>query len=344
MRVPDIRRFKRAVWGLGYRFCQRPLILLYHRVTEVGSDPWSLCVSPHHFAEHLEVLRKHGSIIPLRQMRQDLADGNLPRQALAVTFDDGYADNLRNAKPMLDRFDVPATVFVTTGYLGSEREFWWDELERLLLEPGTLPEKLYLSVNGSTYQWEIGEAAYYSEETYRCLRRWHIEQQDDPTVRHYLYRTLWQLLYPMRDDERRKLLDDLLAWGNAKRTGRPTHRALSQDEVVNLVQGGLVEVGAHTVTHPSLSALPMALQQSEIQESKKYLEEIIGRPVRSFAYPHGDYTADTVSIVRETGFSCACSADAGIIDQRTGHFQLPRVQVLDWDGEEFARQLSRGFR
>ncbi len=344
MRIPDIRRFKRAVWGLGYRFCQRPLILLYHRVTDVGSDPWSLCVSPHHFAEHLEVLRKHGSIMPLPQLSQDLADVNLPRQAIAVTFDDGYADNLHNAKPLLERYDIPATVFVTTGYLGNEREFWWDELERLFLQPGTLPETLHLNVNGSTYEWEMGEAAHYSEETYQRLRCWHIEQQEDPTPRHYLYRTLWQLLSPLRHGERRKVLDDLLAWGGDKPTGRPTHRALSPEETVNVAQGGLIEVGAHTVTHPSLPALPLALQENEIQESKKCLEEIIGHPVRSFAYPHGDYTADTLSIVRETGFSCACSADAGIIDQRTGHFQLPRVQVLDWDGEEFARQLSRGFR
>jgi len=344
MGIPDIKRLKRIVRRLDHRFYQRGLILLYHRVAEVGSDPWGLCVSPRHFAEHMEVLRKHGSIIPLRQMRKDLADGNLPRKAVAVTFDDGYVDNLQNAKPLLARYDIPATVFVTTGYLGRDCEFWWDELERLLLQPGTLPEKLHLSVNGSTYQWEIGEAIYYSEETYQRLRCWHIEQQNDPTPRHYLYRTLWQLLYPLRDGERRKVLDDLLAWGDAKRTGRSTQRVLSPEEVVDLAEGGLVEVGAHTVTHASLPTLPLALQEREIQESKNCLEEIIGRPVRSLAYPHGDYTAETVSIVRETGFTCACSADAGIIWESTNHFQLPRVQVLDWDGEQFARQLSTSFR
>ena len=184
---------------------------------------------------------------------------------------------------------------------------------------------------------------YYSEDTYECYRWWDIGDEDDPTPRHHLYRTLWQLLYPMRDVERRKALDDLLAWGNAKSKGRLTHRVLSASEVVQLAQGGLVELGAHSVTHASLPTLPMALQQNEIQESKKYLEETVGRPVSSFAYPYGDYTAETVAVVREAGLACACTTISDGVRRRTDHYQSPRVQVLDWDGEEFARQLSKGF-
>jgi len=288
-------------------------------------------------------MKKYGRPLPLQQLAEALVHGELPDRSVVVTFDDGYSDNFHNAKPLLERYDIPATVFLTTGYIGHEREFLWDELERLLLQPGTLPEKLHLSVNGSTYQWEIGEAAYYSEETYQRLRCWQIEQQDDPTPRHSLYRTLWQLLYPLCDGERRKVLDDLLAWGSAKLTGRATHRALSPDEMVILAQGGLVEVGAHTATHPSLPTLPLALQRNEIQGSKNCLEEIVGRPVRSFAYPHGDYTADTVAVVRGAGFACACSTFSNGVRRRTDHFQLPRVQVLDWDGEEFARRLLLSF-
>jgi peptidoglycan/xylan/chitin deacetylase (PgdA/CDA1 family) len=81
---------------------------------------------------------------------------------VVITFDDGYADNLHNAKPLLERYDIPATVFVTTGHIGHEREFWGDELDRLLLQPSTLPELLGLSINGSPYQWELGEVAHYT--------------------------------------------------------------------------------------------------------------------------------------------------------------------------------------
>ncbi len=150
----------------------------------------------------------------------------------------------------------------------------------------------------------------------------------------------------MAESERQKVLDELLVWAGAKPVGRTTHRALSLKEVVALSQGDLIEVGAHTVTHPTLSALPAASQRGEIEESKNLLEEVLGCPVTSFAYPYGtqtDYTAETVALVREAGFACACSAVEGVVHPLTDRFDLPRVFVQDWDGEEFAKQLSMWF-
>ncbi len=92
---------------------------------------------------------------------------------------------------------VPATVFVTTGYIGHEREFWWGELDRLLLQPGTLPERLRLSVKGSIYRWNLGEAARHSEEASQRYRRWRAWEEASSS-RHYLYRSLWELLNPLR--------------------------------------------------------------------------------------------------------------------------------------------------
>src|SRR3712207_6612027 len=127
---------------------QRSLILLYHRVAELNSDPWSLAVTPSHFAEHLKILRQQACPIRLQQLSQALSDGKLPDRSVVVTFDDGYADNLYNAKPLLERYGIPATVFLTTGYIGAEHGFWWDELGRLLLHSSWLPGMLRLQVNG----------------------------------------------------------------------------------------------------------------------------------------------------------------------------------------------------
>ncbi|HET9531812.1 MAG TPA: polysaccharide deacetylase family protein, partial [Blastocatellia bacterium] len=113
------------------RLDRRAVILMYHRVAEVRSDPWSLCVTPQHFAEHMEILRRHARPISLRELTGALREGSVPRRSVVVTFDDGYLDNLKNARPLLERYDIPATFFIATGYLGGEREFWWDELERM---------------------------------------------------------------------------------------------------------------------------------------------------------------------------------------------------------------------
>jgi peptidoglycan/xylan/chitin deacetylase (PgdA/CDA1 family) len=344
MRVRGIGRAQQAARWIRNRFTSRALILLYHRVVELPfGDPYLLCVAPEHFAEHLEILRSYWRPLRLQQLVQALRAGNLPHRAVVVTFDDGYADNLHNAKPLLERYDIPATAFVTAGYIGGEREFWWDELERLLLQPGTLPGTLCLNVNGNSYQWALGEAAHYSEDDCRRHRCWKVGQKDNPGPRQHLHRSLHQLLHALPEGERRKVLDELLAWAGIEPLGRPTHRTLLHDEVVHMAEDGLVEVGAHTVTHPVLATCPVTAQRDEIRRSKASLEDILGCEVTSFSYPHGSYTPETVVLLREAGFTQACSSIADVVWQSTDGFQLPRRVVKDWDGEAFARRLEEWF-
>jgi peptidoglycan/xylan/chitin deacetylase (PgdA/CDA1 family) len=262
---------------------------------------------------------------------------------ITVTFDDGYADNLQTAKPLLERYDVPASVFVVSGYVGNEREFWWNELERLLLHPGTFPETVCLRVNGKVFEWQLAESANYSDDDYRRHRGWR-PGHPAPTPRHSLYYSLWILLGSLGEDDRRNVLDQLLAWSSADPLGRPNYRPLSVAELLTLHQGRLIEIGAHTVTHPFLSRLTEALQRDEICRCKAWLESVLGSPVTTIAYPHGDYTMATVNVVREAGFECACSTVFGSVRGYADRFQLPRIGVRGCDGEEFARELSEWFR
>jgi len=334
-----MRTLEQAARWLKYRVASRALILMYHRVTDLTNDPHLLAVTPLHFAEHMELIRKHCIPMRLPQLVEALRDGKVPNRAVVITFDDGYADNLHQAKPLLERYEIPATVFVTAGQVGSQREFWWDEVDRLLLQPGTLPAKLRLHINGSTYEWELGEAGTYTERNYRRDRDWYVERQDEPSPRQRLFRWLCDRLRSLPDQERWKILDDLLASARAEPTARPTHRTLTRDELILLREGGLMEVGAHTMTHPVLAALPAAEQRTEIQESKVLLRGILGRPVTSFAFPHGSSTPEAVALLREEGFGCACSSDPDAVWRGANLFQLPRLGVRDWDRETFARWL-----
>ncbi len=150
------------------------------------------------------------------------------------------------------------------------------------------------------------------------------------------------MLRTVSSEERNATLRELCDAAGVTACARITHRVLAPDEVVHLTEGGTIDVGAHTATHSALSALPLTLQRSEIAGSKARLQEIAGREVAGFAYPFGgrsDYTAATVALVREAGFTSACSTHRGLVGPRSDQFRLPRMLVRNWDPETFAGQM-----
>lgn len=323
MSIRGLGRLRVVAGKIQNRLSPGTLILLYHRVAELPLDPLLLSVTPAHFEEHLQVLSRVTKPLSLRTLVRSLQANDVTPHGVVVTFDDGAADNLRNAKPLLERYNIPATVFVATEYSKGEREFWWDELERLLLTSPELPETLNLKVNGTSVKWNANDS------------------------REQLYQRLGDSLRLLPSAKRFDILGELQRWSGLGATPRQSHRALSHEEIRQLADGGLVEIGAHTVTHPVLSAIPVAQQQQEISESKTQLERILNQPVVSFAYPYGtrdDYTHDSVEIVKQTKFSCACSNFKGVVQPRTSLYELPRFVVRDWNGEEFERHLRGWFR
>ena len=334
------KKLKHKISRIKNQFFPGAIILMYHRVAEIDSDPWSLCVSPQNFAEQLEVLQQYGKIISLQELNQKISDRQNIHRSIVITFDDGYADNLYYAKPLLEKYNVPATVFITTSGIDREREFWWDELDRLLLQPGILPNFLSLKIDGVTYKWELREVNNYSLVDFKGDRWWRMEQETDPTSRHSLYRSLYQKLQHLPILERAYLLEQIRIWANAGSFRRSTHCSLSEKEIAILESGGLIEIGAHTINHPCLSQLPISTQRDEIQHSKDYLQTILGHSVTSFSYPNGSYALATTSLVREAGFKCACCSITARVQSHSNNFLLPRFVVEDWDGETFSQWLS----
>ena len=128
---------------------------------------------------------------------------------------------------------------------------------------------------------------------------------------------------------------------------RPSHRVLSEEEARRLAGSDVIEAGAHTVSHPVLSALSEEMQRQEILGSGARLSSLLDRPVRMFAYPFGkptDYNSTTVAVVREAGYAGACSNFPGLVAAETDRFQLPRIPAPDCDGDELAFQLRAWFR
>src|SRR5438552_16821331 len=145
-----LRSLIRCIWPPG----PMPLILMYHRIADEPLDHWDLSVSPAHFEDHLRVICRTRHALPLTEFVKRHMAGTVRPDAVALTFDDGYVDNLLSAKPRLAAADVPATVFLPTGFLDRPGEFWWDELARFILLEGG-PRSFDLTVRGQPMHFEF---------------------------------------------------------------------------------------------------------------------------------------------------------------------------------------------
>lgn len=318
------------------RFAPRGVILMYHRITAGIADPWRLCVAPENFDQHLQVLRDHFEPASLCRL---VSGTGLRHAMVAVTFDDGYADNLHHALPCLERHGIPATFFLTSGMLGATTEFWWDELERLLLAPQQLPSVVQITVDGTTRAFPAGAAAtsmHASDGDPDRIPPWDAA----PTTRLGCYYRVWQYLRTLSEASRRNALAQLCRQLGDPGAVRQSHRTLTRDEAARLAAGARIDIGAHSVTHAALPLQSAADQRREMLDARRDLETLVGRPIRGFAYPYGDLDAGCPGLARELGFDFACTTAPGHVTRRTQPFLLPRIAVEDCSGATLERRLQ----
>lgn len=314
-----VSRLRRAV---GPPVRNGSVALLYHRVARADVDPWRLAVTPEHLSEHLEILARHTHPVTASALRSARERGDVPPGTAVVTFDDGYADLATEIAPRLERAGVPATMFVVSRAIDRDREFWWDALERALLGDRAGAGVLTLTVGGRVRRWEVGGA----------------------TPRPDAHRAVWAELRGRPVQERDELTEQVLSWAGLPLRARPTHRTLRSPELHALASHGLVEIGAHTANHAWLAGLGPAGQRREVHDGRAELEALVGRPVTSFAYPHGgpsDVGQTAFDVVRAAEFDTAFLATPGRLRQTGDIHRLPRLFVEDMDGEGFARMLWR---
>jgi len=327
MRIPGIKTGKIFFRWLRAQVYGGALILGYHRI---GSSPGTLdevCVSPENFAEHLHELRKHTHPIRLSELVQHLRDGSLPDKALAVTFDDGYADNLYTAKPLLEKYEIPATVFICTAYMG--KEFWWDELERLVTGSHTDLGTLHLQVAGKQFKWHETNV---------------ISKVVQPDLRHQFCSALYQFLLSLDVEDQNHAMGLIRSWSEVSSPGISTPRGMSEEELLRLVEGGLIELGAHTRHHPMLPQLSFDRQREEIQSSKRDLEALLSKKIAGFSYPNGRATEYAKRLVQEMEFAYACTSLHDVVKPGSNLYALTRFWQQDVDGNRFIKGLNRWMR
>jgi peptidoglycan/xylan/chitin deacetylase (PgdA/CDA1 family) len=316
------------------------VILLYHRIGDAVSDPWALVVPPEQFEEQLIRLREEFELVPLQQLAQR---SRTSRPAVSITFDDGYGETAEIAHTILSRLSIPATVFVPSGAVDAQEEFWWDELERLLLGTSDLPEHLVLPFDADPFEYWLGQERTLSRSQLRQARSWRAWQEPAPTRRHALYAVLWRLCHSVDRSRRCAILRILRGVAGDDGSARSSHRAVSSRQLECLCRSGLIEIGGHTVSHPSLAGLPPSEQSEEVRDDRMALIRMTGQPIDSFAYPFGkttDYTDITKAVVSEAGYTIACSNIRGAVHPGSSHLELPRLFVADCSADELIAQVS----
>lgn len=324
MRFPGVKSVKTFSRWLRARVLGGALILGYHRISAGEDDCSQVRVSPENFSGHMKALREYAYPIGLPELVQSLSQNILPPKAVAVTFDDGYVDTLHIAKPILERFDIPATVFICTGYLG--REFWWDELERLVLATQADPRSLFLQTGSTQFRWNP------SRETHEFGR---------PEVYRQFHEALYRFLLPLDIEDQNHAMEAIRRWSEVTSPANSSRRALNEAELLRLEEGGLIELGAHTSHHPALTALTLERQREEILSSKRVLEALLGKQIAGFSYPNGRAAVDTRRLVESLGFAYACSSIPDVVRPGGDLYALSRFWQQDVDEKRFVAGLQR---
>jgi peptidoglycan/xylan/chitin deacetylase (PgdA/CDA1 family) len=314
--APAYRRLRRLKNRVLNRIDPPLVVLAYHRVAKLPADPHQIAVTPENFRAQMRYLQDHCQCVRLE-------DDPLGRRGptVAVTFDDGYADNLHEALPILAETEIPATFFISTGTLDTGNEFWSDELEILVMGAGDRP-------------------AEFTLEDRECSGRW---PSAGPVQRQALHDRLHARMLTTGPQRREEWLEQLRRWAGINRTGRDAYRALTREELRVLAASPLVTIGAHGVTHTPLAVLDEAEQRREISDSKAALAELLGLEVTLFAYPFGgrrQYDTTTRRLCREAGFRRAVTTLPGQAHRWTDPLQMPRQLVRNWDGPTFATRLE----
>jgi len=293
---------------------RRLSILIFHRVLETKDFMRSGEVSAKEFDEKMALIARYFKPLSISDAAIKLKEGTLPQRAVCVTFDDGYRDNADIAYPILKKHNIPATFYVATGFLDGGR--MWND---------TVIESIRVSSQNFINLSELGLGDYsFINNSQREVVAQKIIQQ----IKH------------LPQSERTEKVDAI-----ASMVGHlPNDLMMDSAQIQKLSQEG-IDIGGHTVTHPILATLSMDEVEEEIGSGKNVLENLIQKPLTSFAYPNGkpgqDYLPEHADIVRKLGFKTAVSTRWGVSNRESDLYQLNRFTPWDKSNTKFSLRLIK---
>jgi len=286
-------------------------IIMYHRIFK-HPDKFSYYltgVTPEMFNAQMRFLSRHFAAISLEDAVDRIHSGQgLPKNAVSVTIDDGYEDCYTFAYPVFKKYGIPATIYVTTNQIGSSEAFWVDKIGYIFKEGNHRKQHYANSVLG---QMEFGHAHN---------RRAYVEQ-------------VIQKLKLVSDIEKNDVIRDLKDFFQVSDKDLKVDYNLTWAQIRKMSENG-ISFGAHTVTHPILTRIPLSAAEREIAESKLKIEAEIKKQVYGFCYPNGteaDFDESIITVLKRLGFTYALSTIWGFNNMNSDLFRLKRVGPNDDD-------------
>lgn len=297
--------------------CSDGLVLMYHRINKGSIDPWQLSVSPENFEQQLQVLKRYYKVITLQEFVKQQQAQTLRKNSVCLTFDDGYADNYYHARPLLLKYNIPATFFIPSAFIDTKAWFWWDELTALILGSEKLPGRLTLRFPDEVFRIKV------------------------PAMQRYAaYLSIWQRLQPLPYGEIQNILQQIRIWAQEAPTLDPENHPMTSAQLDTLFSSSLFSPGIHTAHHPALACETPEKQKEEISSSLSFLAPYSkGQPL-PIAYPYGSYNNYTLSIAHDLNLLAGFTTNPSLIHANTNPLTFGRFQAKDCDGEEFRRLLK----
>lgn len=299
-------------------------ILMYHRiVNNKESVPYYLGgISPDIFESQMKFLSENFSVITLEEAYGRIASGkSVPRNAVAITIDDGYRDCYINAYPILRKYSISATVYLTTGNIASQNPFWVDKIG---------------------YFFKNGNPANTVYE-HPVLSRIPVDSREKRIA---VLGTIIEKLKTVSEKVKCEVVADLKDFFQVSDKELDVDYNLSWPQIKEMGNNGIF-FGAHTVTHPILTRVPLETAEKEIAESAKMITENTGRPVIGFCYPNGgvsDFNDSIINILKNKGFKYAVTTIWGSNNANANLFALKRMEPnFNNDLVNFECLLSGGF-
>jgi peptidoglycan/xylan/chitin deacetylase (PgdA/CDA1 family) len=288
---------------------------MYHRIS-ICDDQWSIdIVNPSSFESQLQYLRNNYAIVPLSNLLQYLQVRHRSsiKRIAALTFDDGYKDIVTYALPLLNKYHVPATIFLATGYIGSDTPFWWDN---------------------------VGYAIEYTQRRVLKLGQFGDYQFDTLTQRRATASTIIERLKKLPNESRIRVINELLSEAGVSMPEKLVKELILSWEGVHQLSAAGIDIEAHSVTHPILTNMSLERARREVIESRSDIEKQLNHPVTLFAYPNGDCSPEIVKILKEEGFVGAVTTNPVWITSRSSPYLLGRIMLFDEDFAILKLRLS----